>query len=82
MNLFILLISIPQGMALASIRGVNVMMDSREGLVIVRGTTRRVCVPGTREVVPCAPVRGSVCVECVSVTIMEQTLDSTAKNVW
>ena len=82
MNLFILLISTPQGMAPASIRGVNVTMDSREGLVTVRGTTQRVCVPGTREVVPCALVRESVCVECVSVTTMEQTLDSTAKNVW
>ena len=82
MNLFILLISIPQGMAPASIRGVNVMKDSREGLVIVRGTTRRVCVPETREVASCAPVRESVCAECVSAMTMEQTSDSTVKNVW
>ena len=82
MNLFILLISTPQGMAPASIHGVNVMKDSREGLVIVRGTTRRVCVPGTREVVPCALVRESVCAECVSATTMEQISDSTVKNVW
>ena len=82
MNLFILLISTPQGMALASIRGVNVTKDSQEELVIVRGTMRCVCVPGTKEVVPCALVRGSVCVECVSAMTMEPTLGSTVKNVW
>ena len=69
----------------ASILGVNVTRDSQEELVIVRGTLRRVFVPGTREVVvvvPCARDRGTVCVVCVSVTIMESALDSTAKSVW
>lgn len=69
-------------MALASIHGVNVTRGSREELVIVRGTTPLVCIPGTREVVLCAPVRGTVCVACVSVATMESTSDGTVRNVW
>ena len=81
---FLPFIPIIQGMDPALILGVNVTRDSREELVIVRGTLRRVFVPGTREVVvvPCARDRGTVCVVCVSVTIMESALDSTAKSVW
>lgn len=69
-------------MGLALILGVNVMKASQEELVIVQGTIPRVCILEMREVVPCALVRGTVCVACVSAMTMESTLDSTVKNVW